>query len=128
MKKFIFIFAVLIFSMGTSAEAYELQKAVLTTEIVDREPTAPTESFTLYSKGYFYTEFIDVGEGQTIHHNWYFMEDSGEKTLTASVPLYIVGERWRTWSSKNLYLAGKWRIEVVDQDKNLITSADFTVD
>ncbi len=107
--------------------SYRLDRAVLTNEIMEKEPVKIMDSFKLYSQGYFYTEFKDIGEEKTIYHNWYFLEENGEKTLMASVPLKISGPRWRTWSSKNLFLSGKWSVEVVDEDEMVLSKKEFYV-
>lgn len=108
--------------------SFHLNRAILTNEIVRKEPAKIMDTFKLYSKGYFYTEFKDIGEQKTVHHNWYLLEGDGEKTLMASVPLKISGPRWRTWSSKNLFLSGKWSVEVVDEDDKVLSKKDFNVE
>ncbi len=105
-----------------------LSRAVLTNEIAEKEPVKTMDTFKLYSHGYFYTEFKDIGEEKTIHHNWYLLQEDGEKTLMASVPLKIKGSRWRTWSSKNLFLPGKWSVEAVDEDDTVLSKKEFNVE
>jgi len=129
MRKLIFgllIVFTTIFAYGESD--LNLERSVLTEAVENKEPEISRESFPLYSKAYFYTEFRDVGEERTIYHNWYYLDKGGEKNLTASVALKVKGYRWRTWSTKNLYLPGTWSVEVVDEEDNLITKADFIVE
>lgn len=128
MKKLLLAFLI-VFSVTTYANTeFNLTRAILTHEVLDREPGITKEVFPLYSKAYFYTEFKDIGESKTIYHNWYYTDEEGEKNLTASVPLKIAGSRWRTWSIKNLYLPGNWSIEVVDGAGNILSASDFTVE
>ena len=107
--------------------SYFLNRAVLTNKIIQKEPVKAMNIFKLYSQGYFYTEFTNIGEEKTIYHNWYLLQNDGEKTLMASVPLKISGPRWRTWSSKNLFLSGRWSVEVVDKDNNILSKKVFNV-
>ncbi len=129
MKKLILIIMMVVAGFTAySQQDYNLERALLTDNVVNREPGLSTNKFNLYSKGYFYTEFKNIGEERTIYHNWYYLGAEDEKTLTASVELKIAGFRWRTWSTKHLYLPGKWKVEVVDEENNLITETTFTVE
>jgi len=129
MRKLIFGLLIVFTTIFTYGESdLNLERSVLTEAVENKEPEMSRETFSLYSKAYFYTEFRDVGEERTIYHNWYYLDKGGEKNLTASVALKIKGYRWRTWSVKNLYLPGTWIVEVVDEEDNLITKTDFIVE
>ena len=127
MKKLLLVISFLVIS-SFAAASFTLERVVLTSEIVNREPSAPVETFSLYSKGFFFNEYKDIGEEEIVTHNWYFIDSSEERNLMASVPLKIRGNRWRTWSSKNLFLAGTWLVEVADKEGNIITSKKFIVE
>ena len=107
--------------------SYYLSRAILTNEVIKKEPARKIDTFKLYSKGYFYTEFRDIGDEKIIYHNWYLLQTNGEKTLMASVPLKISGSRWRTWSNKNLFLSGKWSVEVTDGNNRIFSKKEFNV-
>lgn len=129
MKKLIIIITMVLAGLAAYGEqTYDLERGLLTNRVVNREPGLSNNKFKLYSKGYYYTEFQNIGEEKNIYHNWYYLGDGDEKTLTASVELKIAGFRWRTWSTKYLYLPGKWKVEVVDEEDNLITESSFTVE
>ena len=115
------------FGGNSSLDSSNLKRVILTNEIIDKESSTTMDTFPLYSRGYLYTEFINIGEEKTIYHNWYLVQKDGEKTLMASVPLKIEGARWRTWSSKNLFLSGKWLVEVVDEDDNILSTTELYV-
>ena len=115
------------FGENSALDSSNLKRVILTNEINAKEPENAVDTFPLYSQGYLYTEFINIGEEKTIYHNWYLVEKDGEKTLMASVPLKIKGVRWRTWSSKNLFLSGKWLVEVVDEDDNILSTVELYV-
>lgn len=116
------------YGKSNGENTHYLNRAVLTNEVVVKEPGEKMDTFKLYSKGYFYTEFKDIGEQKTIYHNWYIIQEDGEKTLMASVPLKISGSRWRTWSNKNLFLSGKWSVEVIDGDDTVLSKKVFNVE
>ena len=102
-----------------------IQRAVLTTEVSDREPvdnlnaTAINENTT---KIYFFTEVTDLA-GQTITHRW-----SLNGNVQVEVSLNIGSNRWRTYSSKNLVPIpkGTWLVEAVDEQNRVIASTTFT--
>lgn len=130
MKKLMLI-AIMIFNfvvIYSADNSYTLEKSVITDSVEQREPSLPLDSFNLYSKGYYFTEFRDIGEEKTIYHNWYYLGDGDEETLAASIPLKIAGFRWRTWSTKNLYLPGQWKVEAVDEEGTIISSESFIVE
>jgi hypothetical protein len=124
----ILLIASSLLSYSNELDKSNINRVILTKEVVDREPGEEVQKFNLYSQGYLYAEFIDIGEEKEVFFNWYLLEDDGEKTLMASVPLTIKGNRWRTWSSKNLFLSGKWAVEIVDKDDNVLSTTEFIVD
>ena len=130
MKKLMLI-AIMIFNFVLVYSAdnnYTLERSVVTDLVEQREPNLPLDSFSLYSKGYYFTEFRDIGEEKTIFHNWYYLGEGDEEILTASIPLEIAGFRWRTWSIKNLYLPGQWKVEAVDEKGTIISTESFSVE
>lgn len=58
----------------------------------------------------------------TISHVWY---KDGEKVGEYELP--VKGEKWRTYSKKNIQRgwAGEWRVEVLDSDGNLMKTIKF---
>lgn len=133
MRKLIVVLTMVIFGLGVVAmEDMSIKRALLTKGIENKEPLEETSSYKLYSKGYFYMEAVKVGDEKTIMHRWYIIADDGEKTLMAEVPLKVMGTRWRTWSSKNLYIPGKWIVEAVllegNDNEELLDTKEFTVE
>jgi len=124
----IIIGSFVVYGKSNNDNSYYLSRAALTNEVLEKEPGEKINNFKLYSKGYFYTEFRDIGEEKIIYHNWYLLQENGEKTLMASVPLKILGSRWRTWSTKNLFLSGKWSVEVTDGDNTVFSKKEFNVE
>lgn len=102
-----------------------IQRAVLTTEVTDREPVDNLNATAIdenTAKVYFFTEVTDLS-GQSITHRW-----SLDGKVQAEVSLNIGSNRWRTYSSKNLVpiLKGTWLVEAVDEQNRVIASTTFT--
>lgn len=116
-----------VYGKSNEENSYFLSRSVLTNQIMEKEPVKVMDTFKLYSQGYFYTEFKDIGAEKTIYHNWYLIQNDGEKTLMASVKLKIEGSRWRTWSRKNLFLPGKWSVEAVNENNIVLSKKEFEV-
>ena len=94
----------------------------------NREPLDEKKEFNLNERAYLFTEFMDIGnEVKTIKHKWYHIDDEGKKKLTAEISLDIRGKRWRTWSSKKLYLKGFWQVEVEDEKGKTILEEKLEV-
>lgn len=100
----------------------EVRRAVFTTAVQDREPVdnvsrVPAGTETVY----FFTELHGM-QGRTITHRW-----SYNGTVMAEVSFQVRGPRWRVYSSKNFLPAwvGRWRVEVIDGDGNVVRSADL---
>lgn len=102
-----------------------IRRAILTTQIVNREPTDNYNSKAVpedVNKVYFFTEVLDKS-GESVTHRWFL---NGK--LIAEVMLDIGSDRWRTYSSKILIpaLSGTWEVEVVDQQDRLLATTSFT--
>ncbi len=73
---------------------------------------------------YCYTDFTSVREKTVTYHNWYLRDK-----LKASVKLALQPPRWSTYSTLQLRDAekGPWRIEVTDEEGNLLKTLYFSV-
>ena len=61
----------------------------------------------------------------TIKHIWYNPER--RKALTVKLPVHPVeGGSWRTWSTTQVY-RGKWKVEVTDENGNVLDTITFMV-
>ncbi|TDT72312.1 DUF2914 family protein [Hypnocyclicus thermotrophus] len=123
MKKILLVF----FILSNFAFGLEVNRDILTTSIENREPINEISEFNLYDKAYYFTEITNANEEQYIYHVWYYIQENGIKNKMAKVKLKVAGNRWRTWSSKNLWLEGVWEVEVVDKDNNLLSKKEFVV-
>ncbi|NIN71272.1 MAG: DUF2914 domain-containing protein [Gemmatimonadetes bacterium] len=103
----------------------EVAEAVITTAVVDRQPT---DSLTTVAKDIgtvFCWMRITGAEGEIqVDHVWY-----KDDTEVARVRLRVAGSNWRTWSSKNIdpMWTGSWRVDIVGPDGAVLQSVPFTV-
>jgi len=74
----------------------------------------------LYCWSLIYSEKIPV----TVKHIWYF-----KNRIVAQVPLTVKSGSFRTYSSKKIppYFTGPWRVELTDENNNVIQSIHFTI-
>jgi hypothetical protein len=100
-----------------------VKRAIVTSEVADREPVDDlTVVESPIDKIFFFTEIVDF-EGNAVSHRWIF---KGE-TKAEVGPWQIEHSRYRTSSSKNMSSAGigKWTIQVVDGDDNVLAEKSF---
>jgi hypothetical protein len=95
------------------------------TEITDRACAGGATAFDANVGKLYCWSQVTGGSGEaTIKHIW---SHAGKVLL--EVPLTVKGNRWRTWSSKNIAASqtGEWEVKVVDASGNTIKSVTFTV-
>ena len=108
---------------STNLLAGEVSRAMFTTEIEDREPVLTVEivDSSAYTTVSFFTEFNDLS-GHNITHQWTHNDKiMFEKTFE------VKGARWRVWTSKTLIPSwtGTWTVNVLDDDRSVLTSKSF---
>lgn len=105
--------------------AVEVNEVVLTTAVIDREPVDSVEVFPRQSgKLFCFTKVLGAETETFIAHLWY-----REGQLMAKTTLPVRSPSWRTWSAKDLLEEppGSWRVEVQDEQGNLLKAASFEV-
>ncbi|HEY0721633.1 MAG TPA: DUF2914 domain-containing protein [Gammaproteobacteria bacterium] len=97
-------------------------RAIITSAISNREPVdelseVPANTQTVY----LFTELRGMA-GQHIKHRWMF---NGQ--VVSEVDFDVKAPRWRVWSSKTMspLYAGKWTVQVVDSNGELLVSREF---
>lgn len=118
-----FILFIITLSIGSSALAGSVKRALFTIGIQDREPVISVDSISAdsYSSISFFTELSNL-EGKTITHQWMF---DGKVMFEKSFE--VNGARWRVWTSKTLIpsWAGTWTVNVLDDDRSVLESKSF---
>ena len=100
----------------------DVSRAQVTSGIENREPIDRVEKvFNDVNKVYFFTEFKGM-KGRSILHRW---EQGG--IVRAEVAFDIGADRWRVWSSKNMYPTwlGEWKVSVIDDGGNVLAQESF---
>ncbi|ALU43714.1 DUF2914 domain-containing protein [Pseudoalteromonas rubra] len=114
-------------AMAAQVDTKHISRAVLTTEVMNREPVNvlkdSVEQSAFSDKLYFFTEVRGL-QGQTIRHLWFHQDQ-----LMAEIDLAISANRHRTYSSKNIMpsQSGQWRIEVITADDRLLAQKTFRI-
>ena len=78
---------------------------------------------TKLGKLYCWTKVFNAYEPTKVIHVWYW-----QNTKMAEVPLDVGrSPGWRTWSSKRIqsHQKGEWRVEVLDENRNRISTIFF---
>ncbi len=109
--------------ISSSGFAGEVSRALFTIGIDNREPvnmvdSIDSSSFTSIS---FFTELTDLS-GHNITHQWTHNDKiMFEKTFA------VKGAHWRVWTSKTLAPSwtGTWTVNVLDDDRSILTSKSF---
>ena len=117
------LFLALALCMSSSSFAGEVSRAVFTIGVEDREPVLNVDSMSSdsYTSISFFTELNDFS-GHNVTHQWMFNDKiMFEKTFEVN------GERWRVWTSKTLIPSwtGSWTVNVLDDDRSVLTSRTF---
>jgi hypothetical protein len=105
---------------GTSPEVIEF---LLCEDVEDREPVNPKEAFTtLDERVYAYARIHNTEEPVNLYFRWTY-----DGAVYANINLLIgVSEAWRTYTSV-LVSEGEWKVELVDEDDNVLASTEFRV-
>ncbi len=102
-----------------------LAKAVMCEAIQEYAPANPAVVFSIdLGRVSCFTEFDPVPEKTTIHHKWYQNDILvTEKRLTINPP------RWSSFTSVQLRESdkGPWRVEVTDENDNLMRTLRFSI-
>ncbi len=123
---------VLLLSTWVSVSAQEtgqgvrVEDAAIATDVIDLTPQGVSDTFpATISKLYAFTRIVGA-EGETmVKHLWFYKD-----RLMAEVELPVRSPSWRTYSSKNILPSwtGNWRVDITDEDGNLLKSLEFTVE
>jgi len=126
-KVLILMFVVVV--MGVSVvQAADLKVAdgTITSAIENQMPVDRIESYRAdFGKLYCFTRIVGAQEDTVITHVWYYQDDE-----LARVPLPIRSADWRTYSSKRVLpqWAGEWRVVVLDEEGNEISTIPFNLE
>jgi hypothetical protein len=100
-----------------------VERAALTASVVDREPQGRVKQLTNDRDRIFYFTDVRGMQGETLIHRW---ELNGEVVIEVS--LVIGGDRWRTYSTKQLdpSALGDWTVSAIDASGRVLSSDGFS--
>ena len=123
MRQVIKLVALAAILVSSNAFSGEVNRALFTTSIEDREPVMKVDSVSssAFNSISFFTELTDF-QGHNITHQWVF----GDKVMFEKT-FEVNGARWRIWTSKTFLPGwnGTWTVNVLDDDRSLLTSRSF---
>lgn len=129
MKKVFTLPVILIVCMVFAAVAFastvQVENAAIGEDVVNREVVSQGASFsTSVGKLYCYSKIANIDSHTNVVHAWYYGSEE-----RARVSLNISPPAWRTYSSKVIqaHEIGVWRVEILDQDGNLLDTVRFQV-
>lgn len=102
-----------------------LSEVIMCEKIVNELPQNPSVVFPVSVKNaYCYTVFGNVPEKTDIWHRWYRRDK-----LVTKIKLVVEPPRWATYSGIHIRESdkGPWRVEVIDQEGNVLTVKRFSI-
>ncbi|WXU00036.1 MAG: hypothetical protein Ctma_0744 [Catillopecten margaritatus gill symbiont] len=99
-----------------------ISNAVFAQSVENRVPVQIlTEADNSLRKVYFFTNIRNL-KGDKITHRWTYKDK-----VKAEISFDIKGNRWRVWSSKNLWhtWTGEWKVEVLNQSGQVLLTKTF---
>jgi hypothetical protein len=129
MKNILSLFGIALLLLGAlvvaaqEADEITVDRIAICTAVVDREPQGESTEFDASVERLYCFTALNGAAGQVVHA-WY----QGD-SLRAKVTLNKgKAGRWRTHSNKKMApeWQGKWRVDVLDENGNVLKSAEFT--
>ncbi|PLX78929.1 MAG: hypothetical protein C0615_03115 [Desulfuromonas sp.] len=107
-----------------AADSPEIMRCGFCTSIEEREPVDTPETIEQGQQtAYFFTEVAN-GSGQSLTHKWYFND-----VPIAEIPLKVGTDRWRTWSTKQVWhlTPGTIKVQVSDTGGKILAEETITI-
>jgi hypothetical protein len=101
----------------------DISNATFAKSIENRTPIETiSETSNALKKVYFFTNIRHL-KGEKITHRWIY-----KNKIKAEISFDIKGNRWRVWSSKNLWhkWTGVWTVEVLNRAGEVLITKKFT--
>ena len=98
-----------------------VSKIIICKSVQDREPMGEGKEFSSVTRLYCWTSVNPKSVPSTIQHVW----QKGGKTVS-TVPLTVKYSPSRTWSTFAV-TPGNWKVEVLSEKDEVLSSAEFTV-
>ena len=105
---------------------FTINRMVISKDVVNKEPVGIGDFFSAATdKLYCFLEAGNIERDMQVSFVWFW---GGQEMARVTLPLQE-GNRWRTYSSKNLAgLKGQWKVELHDASGIVHNSVSFTVE
>ncbi|MBE0501983.1 MAG: DUF2914 domain-containing protein [Desulfuromonadales bacterium] len=117
-------FVMIVPSTSFAAKIAEVSRAIFTTSFENREPVNDLETIPYGEKTiYFFTEVLNA-DATTLTHLWTYNDIE-----IARVKLSIDSDRWRTWSSKQIWhlTPGEIKVQVLDSENMILAEKRLSI-
>lgn len=107
------------------AQELTVEEMIFCTAIEERQPAGVDTMFAnTVERVYCYSKVEGAKDTVTVFHVWYHNDQE-----MAKVELTIKGKSWRTWSSKRIMeeWQGKWKVDIVTSNGDILKSKEFTI-
>jgi hypothetical protein len=115
----------MVFAVAAIASTIQVESSAIGEDVVNREVVSQGDSFSAsVGKLYCFSKIANLENYTEVVHAWYYgSEQRARVTLNVNPPA------WRTYSSKIIqaHEIGAWRVEILDQDGNLLETVRFQV-
>ena len=115
----------MVFAAVAFASTVQVENAAIGEDVVNHEVVSQGASFsTSVGKLYCFSKIANIDNHTNVVHAWYYgSEERARVSLNVSPPA------WRTYSSKVIqaHEIGVWRVEILDQNGNLLDTVRFQV-
>ena len=114
----------MVFAVAAIASTIQVESSAIGEDVVNREVVSQGDSFSASGKLYCFSKIANLENYTEVVHAWYYgSEQRARVTLNVNPPA------WRTYSSKIIqaHEIGAWRVEILDQDGNLLETVRFQV-
>lgn len=121
----VFILFLLIMLITNQLLAFNLTESCICEQLINGKPQYKAVVFSVSNKKiYCYTYFEDIKKETFIYHIWYFKDK-----LVTKIKLKLKPPQWATFTQTFLREAdiGPWRVEIVDDEGNIIDVLRFSV-
>jgi hypothetical protein len=115
----------MVFAVAAIASTVQVENAAIGEDVVNHEVVSQGDSFSAsVGKLYCFSKITNIENPTKVVHVWYYGSEQ-----RARVALNVNPPAWRTYSSKIIQAQeiGAWRVEILDQDGNLLETVRFQV-
>jgi hypothetical protein len=118
------VLALIVPAMTFAADDTVISRAIFSTSLEEREPANNLETVPYGEKTiFFFTEILNAN-ATSLTHLWTYNDIE-----IARVKLNIGSDKWRTWSSKQIWhlTPGELKVQVLDAENMILAEKTLTI-